>query len=90
MLKAFPVLDADCELRRSNKGLSQENAFNGILISFPGAVAFFFVLFHNRARGNFLCPAAVTSGALCTFLDVFIFALFFRAYTAQVLFSWHT
>jgi hypothetical protein len=57
--KASPASDTDCELRRSSKGLSHENTFNGILSSFPRAVILFRVLFHDPAGGDFLSAAAV-------------------------------
>jgi hypothetical protein len=55
----------------------------------PGVVTLSFVLFHHRAGRHFLCPSAVAAGPFGTFLDVFVFALFFCADAAQVFLSGH-
>ena len=52
-------------------------------------MTFFFVLFHDRSCGHFLCPGAVTAGPLGAFFYVFVFPLLFGADTPQVFFPWH-
>jgi hypothetical protein len=63
------------------------NEFHCLLL--PSAVTFGFVLLHHRASGHRLCAIAIAARPLGTFLNVFVFALFFCANTAQMCLSWH-
>jgi hypothetical protein len=55
----------------------------------PLAVTFRLVLLEDSPRRYLLGALTVTSGPLCTFLDMFVFPLFLSAHTAKMFFSWH-
>src|ERR1700722_11031878 len=55
----------------------------------PRTVTFGFVLLHHGASSHFFCPLAIAARPRGTFLDVFVFALFFCANAAQMFLSRH-